>query len=92
MNRGNYSEVEDEDNLHEYTPEDEYGGESDFEHDALSVIGVISVNHHNKPVEMLGLLLRIYTDFKLSSSLKVLFCSFVHWAVIWCPTTTSDSY
>ncbi|XP_060877151.1 radial spoke head 1 homolog [Metopolophium dirhodum] len=39
MNRGNYSDVEDEDNFGEYVPEDEYGGENDFAHDALSVIG-----------------------------------------------------
>lgn len=45
MNRGSYSDVEDE-GMHEYTPEDEYGGESDFANDALSVIGVISVNHY----------------------------------------------
>jgi len=66
MNRGNYSDVENEDNFGEYMPEDEYGGESDFTHDALSVIGVISVNHHNKPIKMLGFLLRICMDFKLS--------------------------
>ncbi|KAF0764936.1 radial spoke head 1 [Aphis craccivora] len=40
MNRGNYSDVEDEHNFaNEYTPEDEYGDETDFAHDALSVIG-----------------------------------------------------
>ncbi|KAL5234994.1 hypothetical protein ACI65C_002404 [Semiaphis heraclei] len=41
MNRGNYSDIEDEDNfgMHEYMPEDEYRGESDFANDALSVIG-----------------------------------------------------
>jgi len=46
MNRGNYSDVEDEDNfgMHEYMPEDEYGGESDFANDAMSVIGVIFVD------------------------------------------------
>ncbi|XP_025203123.1 radial spoke head 1 homolog [Melanaphis sacchari] len=40
MNKGDYSDVEEEhDFTHEYTPEDEYGDESDFAHDALSVIG-----------------------------------------------------
>jgi len=41
MNRGGYSDFD-----YEGMPEDEYGGESDFAHDALSVIGVISVNHY----------------------------------------------
>jgi len=49
MNRGYYSDVEDEDNfgMHEYTPEDEYGGESDFTNDALSVIGVIFITRYH---------------------------------------------
>jgi len=47
MNRGSYSDVEDEHNFgNEYAPEDEYGDETDFAHDALSVIGVITINNY----------------------------------------------
>jgi len=50
MNKGSYSDVEDEQNItHEYIPEDEYGEETDFAYDALSVIGVISVYNYLSP-------------------------------------------
>jgi hypothetical protein len=50
MNKGSYSDVEDEHNItHEYIPEDEYGEETDFAYDALSVIGVISVYNYLSP-------------------------------------------